>query len=475
MAGDRLFRNLGNGSFEDVTASSGIGGMPRGYGHGVAVGDYDNDGHADVFVTRWRSYALYHNRGNGTFEDVTARVGLNGDRDWPTSSAFADLDGDGDLDLYVCHYFKWDEHSTRTCSSATDPTIYNCSPLDFPSLPDRLFRNDGGRFVDVTAEAGIHDSDGRGLGVVAADLDEDGKVDLFVANDMTANYLFQNRGQFRFLETGLVAGVASNASGGYQAGMGVACGDLDGDGLPDLGVTNFYNESTSFFRNLGQGFFGEQAAAIGLATPSRYLLGFGIGFLDVDNDGWLDVMSANGHVHDGRPQFPWKMPVQLLRNRGGKKPFVTDVSARAGEPFGTLRMGRGLATGDLDNDGRVDALVVSEGEPLAYFHNRSEAGHFLTLRLEGHTSARDAIGARVVVQCSGRTLVAQRTGGGSYQSASDPRLHFGLGSSTSVDWVEVRWTSGRVDRYPGLKADTGYLLLEGESHTLPLAGWPKPR
>ncbi len=330
--GDRLFRNQRDGTFEDVTDRSGIAGMPRGYGHGVAVGDYDNDGHADLFVTRWRSYALYHNRGDGTFEDATSRAGLDGDRDWPTSAAFADLDGDGDLDLYVCHYMNWDERDTRTCSDPADPSIYNCSPLDFPSRLDHVFRNDGGRFVDVTKDAGLQDLDGRGLGVLAADLDEDGKVDLFIANDMTANYLYKNNGKFRFQETGLAAGVAGNASGGFQAGMGVAGGDLDGDGRLDLAVTNFYNESTSFFRNLGQGFFSDQSAAIGLAGPSRYVLGFGIAFLDVDNDGWLDLLTSNGHVHDGRPQFPWKMPVQLYHNGGEKRPYLTEVSARAGAP-----------------------------------------------------------------------------------------------------------------------------------------------
>jgi tetratricopeptide (TPR) repeat protein len=475
QAGDRLFRNSGDGTFKDVTGPSGIAGMARGYGHGVAVGDYDNDGHADLFVTRWRSYALYHNRGDGTFEDATKRAGLDGERDWPTSAAFADLDGDGDLDLYVCHYMRWDEHSTRTCASATDPTIYNCSPIDFPSLPDHVFRNDGGRFVDVTRECGFHDPDGRGLGVLAADLDLDGRVDLFVANDMTANYLFKNHGNFRFEEIGLAAGVAGNSSGAFQAGMGVACDDLDGDGLPDLAVTNFYNESTSFFRNLGHGFFGEQSAAIGLAVPSRYVLGFGISFLDVDNDGWPDLMTANGHVHDGRPQFPWKMPVQLFRNEGGKRPFLTDVSLRAGAPFKVLRMGRGLAAGDIDNDGRVDALVVSQNEAVAFFHNRSETGHFLTLLLEGRKSNRDAVGAQVDVSCGGRVRIAQRIGGGSYQSAGDPRIHFGLGSATSVDWIEVRWPSGRRDRYPGVQSDGGYLLVEGEKIAQQMKGWKSAR
>lgn len=471
LHGDRLFRNRGDGTFEDITEESGIAAMPRGYGHGVAVGDIDNDGRTDLFVTRWRSYALYRNRGNGTFEDVTVTAGLGGDRDWPTSAAFADLDNDGDLDLYVCHYLRWDERDKRTCSDPNDPSVYHCSPLDFPALPDHVFRNDGGRFVDVTREAGLDDRDGRGLGVLAADLDDDGRVELFVANDMSANYLLRNRGGIALEEAGLISGVASNASGGYQAGMGVACGDLDGDGRPDLAVTNFYNESTTYFRNLGRGFFGDTSAAIGLAAPSRYVLGFGIAMLDVDRDGWLDLITANGHVFDGRPQFPWKMPVQLYRNEGGARPRLSEVSARAGPPFQVERMGRALAIGDLDNDGRIDALVVSQNDPLAYFHNQTEGGHFLTLRLEGTKSNRDAVGARITLWAGGRSMIAQRIGGGSYQSAPDPRIHFGLGESTAVDEVEVRWPSGTIDRHRGLKADRGYLIREGESRVTRLNGW----
>jgi tetratricopeptide (TPR) repeat protein len=470
---DRLFRNRGDGTFEDATNSSGIGAMARGYGHGVAIGDFDNDGFADLFITRWRSYALYRNQGNGTFADVTEKCGLGGDRDWPTSAAFADLDGDGDLDLYVCHYLKWDEKDTQTCADPKDPTIYRCLPLTFQALPDHVFRNDGGKFVEATRGAGIVDRDGRGLGVLAADLDDDGDTDLFVANDMTANYLFRNNGDFRFEEIAHTAGVAGNASGMYQAGMGVAWGDLDGDGRADLAVTNFYNESTTFFRNLGAGFFTDATAAIGLAIPSRYQLGFGVVCLDANNDGWLDLITANGHVFDGRPKFPWKMPVQLFLGDGLGK--VIDVSARAGLPFQVPRMGRGLAVGDLDNDGRADAVVVSQNEPVVYFHNRMDAdgGHFLTLLLEGTTSNRDAVGAKVLVNCSGRVRVAHRFGGGSYQSASDPRLSFGLGASRQVEWVLVRWPSGRIDRFPNLAADTGYRLREGEPAATPLRGWKR--
>ena len=259
--GDRLYRNQGNGTFVDVSQKTGISRMKPGYGHGVTVGDIDNDGHPDLFITRWRSYALYRNRGDGTFEDITAPAGLSGDRDWPTSAALADLDNDGDLDLYVCHYLVWDAEHPKLCDRKTEAAVsdrvepgqmYNyCVPRLFPALPDHLFRNDGGRFVDVTAEAGIIDKNGRGLGVVAADVDGDGLVDLFVANDTTANYLWHNLGGMKFEEAGESNGVACNANGAFQAGMGTACGDVDGDLLPDLLVTNFYGESTTFFRNLG--------------------------------------------------------------------------------------------------------------------------------------------------------------------------------------------------------------------------------
>ena len=471
---DRLFRNRGDGTFEDVSERAGIAAMAGGYGHGVTVGDIDNDGHPDLFVTRWRSYSLYRNRGDGTFEDVTARWGLAGDRDWPTSAALADLDGDGDLDLYVCHYLKWDEaDNARLCADPDDPSRYHCNPRDFPSQPDHLFRNDGGRFTDISAEAGITavDTNGRGLGVVAVDLDGDGRLDLFVANDMSAYFFWHNLGGMRFEEIALEAGVGGNASGGYQAGMGVACGDIDGDGQPDLAITNFYNESTAFFRNLGGGRFADHTSAIGLAAPSHYLLGFGIQALDVDNDGHLDLLTANGHIHDGRPQYPWKMPAQLLA--GGPGGQLTDVSEKAGPPFSELHIGRGLAAADLDNDGRVDALLVAQDEPLVYLHNQTpEIARSLTLRLEGLPpgSNRDAVGAVVTIEAGGRRQTAWRIGGGSYLSAADPRVRFGLAGARQVEHVEVRWPSGRRSSYANL-APGGYHLRENSTQLTPLPGF----
>jgi hypothetical protein len=339
--------------------------------------------------------------------------------------------------------------------------------------PDHLFRNDDGRFVDVSASAGITagDRDGRGLGVVIADLDDDGRLDIYVANDMTANLLFHNLGGLRFEEVGVASGAGSSAEGGYQAGMGVACGDLDGDGRLDLAVTNFYGESTSLFHNFGGLQFVDHSASVGLLARTRFMLGFGISFLDADNDGWLDLAQANGHVVDYRPTMPFEMPAQLFLGVGGGR--LAEVSARAGACWQVPRLGRGLAVGDLDNDGRLDLVLVDEGKSLAYFHHEGPAGHFVTIQLEGLPpgSNRDAVGARVSVTSAGRTQVAQRTGGGSFLSASSGLLHFGLKESSLVEKIEVSWPSGRVDRYVHLAADTGYHLREGQSDAAVLRGW----
>ncbi|RUL89131.1 FG-GAP-like repeat-containing protein [Tautonia sociabilis] len=481
--GDRLFRNRGDGTFEDASESSGIASFPRGFGHGVAVGDIDNDGHPDLFVTRWRSYALYRNRGDGTFEDRTEAAGLGGDRGWPTSAAFADLDNDGDLDLYVCQYLRWDPDRDPPCPDPDRPGRFMyCVPRRFEAEPDRVFRNDGGVFVDVTESAGIVDRDGRGLGVVAADVNADGRIDLFVANDMTADLLFLNRGSFRFEESGELAGVASNAAGGYQAGMGVCCGDLDGDARPELLVTNFYGESTSLYRNVGGGQFSYASLDAGLAAPTRFVLGFGVALLDANLDGLLDLAQANGHVNDFRPGTPYAMPAQLFLGRGNGR-FV-EVTDRAGDGWSVDRVARGLATGDLNNDGLPDILILAQAGPLAFLRNLGPGGNpsdagtgrFLTLRLEGTRSNRDGVGAVVVVTADGRTQTLCRVGGGSFLSANDGRLLVGLGAGADLTAVavEVRWPSGQVDRFENLSPNASYRLVEGSPTARPLEGGPRP-
>ena len=471
--GDRLFHNRGDGTFEDATESAGIAPFPGGYGHGVAVGDIDNDGDPDLFIARWRSYALYRNRGDGTFEDATNSAGLGGGRDWPTSAAFADLDGDGDLDLYVCHYLKWDEASPFICHDPKFGANRLCNPGLFASLPDRAYRNDGGRFIEVTRESGIVDTHGRGMGVLAADLDDDGRIDLFVANDQSANFFWRNLGGFRFEEVGHAAAVAASGSGGYRAGMGVGCGDVDDDGRPDLVVTNFYDEGTTLYQNLGQGVFNDRSGAFGLLSATRAHLGFGIAFLDANNDGRLDLVQANGHVDDFRPASPYAMPLQLFL--GGTDGRLTDIGNRAGPPFRTERLGRALAVGDLDNDGRLDFLIGCLDAPLIYAHNGTAGGHHLTLRLEGTASNRDGVGARVSVTAGGRARVAWRLGGGSYQAAGDPRIHFGLGDADRVESIEIHWPSGRVDRLGPLPADAGYLIREGALQGEPIRSFPPRR
>jgi hypothetical protein len=472
LPGDRLYRNLGNGSFDDVTEKVGLPPRRIGYGHGVTVGDIDNDGFPDLFVTRYGSYVLYRNVGGTKFEDVTTAWGLNGDRDWPSSAGFADLDNDGDLDLYVCHYVVWDSSNPRLCGVESGGSPAYCVPHLLTARPDRLYRNDSSKFVDVSEASGITaaDKEGRGLGVVAADFDADGLVDLFVANDGTANFLFRNLGGMKFDEIGLVAGVAANSDGGYQAGMGIGFGDFDADGRFDLSVTNFYGESTSLFQNLGDMIFRERGAGIGLKEATRYRLGFGTVMGDFNCDGYLDQFTANGHVNDVRPVIPYEMPCQLIL--GTKSGRVFDSTDRSGPELNVPRLGRGLAVGDLDNDGRLDLVQLSLDSALVVLLNDAttdpENERFVGFRLIGSKSNRDAVGARVSVRSRDFVRHGYRYGGGSYQSANSQVLHFGLGKMERIDEVVVNWPSGQVDRHANLAPGRYYLLKEGVTPAEPV-------
>jgi hypothetical protein len=469
--GDRLFRNQGDGTFRDVTRQAQIEPLmlESGYGMGIAVGDYDNDGHPDLFLTRLSRYALLHNRGDGTFEDATIRSGLAGSRQNPTSAAFADLDNDGDLDLYVCHYARWEPDDPPLCKNEKGE-YYHCDPAKYSSAVDHVFRNDRGRFTDVTREAGFTDADGRGLGVVAADFDGDGLIDLFVANDGTANFLFHNRGGFRFEDVALISGVAGNAEGGFRAGMGVVAADFNGDRRMDFLVNNLYGEGSTLYENLGQGVFADSSSVSGILQATRYLTGFGVATLDPANDGRLHVATANGHVNDFRPFYPYAMPCRLYEVRPGVQ--LRDVSEQSGTAWAVPHLGRALAAGDLDNDGLVDLVVVSQNEPLVYLHNRApRPGRFVVIQLEGAVSNRDGIGARVRLECGGAHQVFYCVGGGSYLAACDRRVHFGLGAASSPVTVTVHWPSGRSDRWQNLAPNGGYTLREGSSQAKPLVGF----
>ena len=345
-----------------------------------------------------------------------------------------------------------------------------------PSLPDHVFRNDGGRFVDVTEAAGIVDRDGRGLGVVAADLDDDGKIDLFVANDTTANYFFRNMGGFGSEEVGRSRAWRPTPRAATWRAWAWPAATSTATASSDLAVTNFFGESTTLYHNHGGGLFSDRTAAAGLAAPTRFVLGFGLAALDANNDGQLDLAQANGHIGDYRPGIPYAMPPQLFL--GDRTGTLIDVSDRAGPPWQLLRVARGLATGDVDNDGRIDIVLASENAPIGLLHNQpttpkedraARDDHFVIFQLEGTKSNRDAVGARVKVTTAGRSQVAERFGGGSYASAGDQRLHFGLGKNRVIDHVEVAWPSGRRDRLGRLAVDKGYRLARREPD--PPAPW----
>jgi len=449
-----LYRNLGNGAFEDVTEQAGI--TATGTFMGVAVGDYDNDGRPDLLVTGYGRSVLYHNAG-GRFVDVTASSGLaaRGPYDWSTSATFVDLDNDGKLDLAVCHYVRFTSRSLQTCSYAGVPAA--CPPFYYDPQSLRVYRGDGrGHFKDMTAAWGFSGGHGLNLGVAAADFDGSGNEGLYVANDGLPADLWQKSGRI-YRDIGAASGTAYDENGQVQSGMGVDWGDYDGDGRLDLVVTTFQDQEDALYQNEGHGQFRfvSPAAGIGAATVDR--LAFGVAFADFDDDGRPDLIIANGHVQDTvarfRPGVTYAQPLQLFHNTNGR--IFADVSLQSGTAFHTPIVGRGIAIGDYDNDGRPDALVVNlEGRPLL-LHNESPAGHWLGVKLVGVKCNRDAIGARVTLSAGGRQQVREIQTGRGYLSASDPRALFGVGKNTKIQSLQIRWPDGRsqtvtlpgIDRY----------------------------
>jgi hypothetical protein len=447
---NRLYHQKSDGTFEDVTEKAGLQGA--GYGMGVAVGDYDNDGFEDLYVTAYGGNKLYHNNGDGTFTDVTDKAGVAGSG-WSTSAAWVDLDGDGRLDLVALRYLQWDFDDIY-CGQRQEGYRAYCHPDAFPAISPLVYHNEGnGHFTEIAQKAGLA-RPGKGLGIGLADYDRDGRIDLFIANDSMPEFLYRNKGDGTFEDVALTSGVAVDGEGHTYAGMGVDFADYNNDGLPDLVVTDLASQMYALYRNNGDGTFTYDSYPSGLGGMTMGHSGWGVRFIDYDNDGWKDLLITQGHDLDtvqlNFPDLRYREPMLLVKNTGSK--FV-DVSAQAGEIFQKPWVGRGLAIGDLDNDGRLDAVVTGNDGGLYVLHNSTPTqNHWLTLSLMGHKSNRDAIGAEVKITTAKGLQMSTVTTAGSYLSSSDKRVHFGLGSETAAT-IEIRWPSGIRQTIKNVPAD----------------------
>jgi enediyne biosynthesis protein E4 len=449
---NRLYHQKADGTFEDVTEKAGLQGV--GYGMGVAAGDYDNDGREDLYVTAYGGNKLYHNNGDGTFTDVTQKAGVGGSG-WSTSAAWVDLDGDGFLDLVVLRYIQWD-WDDRWCGEHREGYRSFCHPDVFSPIPMLVYHNNGnGTFTEEAQKRGL-DTPAKALGIAIGDFDNDGHPDIFVANDSMVEFLFHNKGDGTFEEGGLQAGVAVDSEGRTFAGMGMDVADYNNDGLLDLIIDDLANQKYALYQNAGDGTFTYATYAAGVGRMTQLHSGWGVRFLDYDNDGWKDVLIAQGHDLDTietiSPQLHYREPMLLARNIEGKK-FV-DVSSISGDVFSKRWVGRGMATGDINNDGMMDAVVTENGGPAHILLNHTKtANHWLGLSLTGHKSNRDAIGAVVKVTTTNGSRWATVTTCSSYLSSSDKRLHFGLGTAATAQSVEIRWPSGIVQTIKDVKGD----------------------
>ena len=451
-----LFRNDGSWQFTEVTREAGLDDDGL-YTHGASAGDFDRDGYPDLLVAGFGGLRLYHNQQDGSFADVTESSGLESDG-WNILGAWADIDRDGWLDLYILVYSDWQPDHTRLCQNDNRRRDC-CGPTLFDGNPDHLFRNRGdGTFEEISEQAGLLERN-RGLGIVAVDLNDDDWIDLYVGNDAQENYLYLGGPKLPLRSDGVVAGVAFSASGEREGTMGVDVGDFDGDGLPDLWWCNFASQDNSLARRVGNDAFYGVADVTGMVGRSRPWTGFGTGFGDFDSDGWLDIFIANGHVCYESLQSPSHQPAQLFRNEAGKR-FV-EISEQGGPYFSIPHAGRGGAIGDLDNDGAPDLVISRQNDPVAVLRNRLPAEHWVRVELRGTTSNPDAVGAKVTARYGERILVRWLRGGGGYASYFDPRILLPATDDAPVD-VTVKWPSGKTERFNDLAQKQTHVLIEGE-------------
>ncbi len=458
-----LYKNNRDGTFTDVTERAGVAGG-KSFGMGVAVADYDNDGFPDMFVSAYGRSTLYHNNGDGSFADVTVKAGL-AFSNWATSAVWFDYNNDGLLDLFVCSFVRYNKDSVR-CGDNKLGRAYFCIPRVFLPSASLLFRNNGdGTFTEVSKGTDIAKSLGKALGVVATDVNNDGKMDLFVANDTVQNFLFMNRGDGKWEEIALAAEVGFSDNGQARSGMGVDAVDIDGRGMEDLFVANVDQEMYALYKNRGNESFSNVSHQSDIAKSTRFLSGWGLKFFDYDNDGFVDLMLANGHPDDMidiySPQVRYKEPILLFHNDGKK---LVDVSEISGEAFRKSYAARGLSIGDYDNDGSIDVLIANNGSAPVLLHNQAGEGkHWVGIKLVGKVCSRDAIGARLSWCIHGATRTRLKNGGGSYLSSHDPREVIGLGSAAKLDWLEIKWPapSKHVDRFTDVPVDRYLNITEG--------------
>jgi len=460
----KLYHNNHDGTFTDVTHKAGLD-VPL-YGMGVAVGDYDNDGFDDLFISALGQSHLFHNNGNGTFSDVTKAAGMWGPEEFSTSAAWVDYDRDGKLDLVVANYVQWSEQTDLYCTLDGTHKSY-CTPESYKGASARLWHNLGnGKFEDATQKAKLYDPTSKGLGVAIFDSDGDGWPDILLANDTQPNKLYVNHHDGTFIENGVMAGVAFSEDGVARAGMGVDAADYDRSGRASVIITNFANQMLSLYHNEGHGLFVDEAPRSELGRATLITLGFGCFFFDYDNDGWLDVLVADGHIEDQiervQKRVTFAEPPHLFRNLGGGK--FQEVTPLSGAAFAAPKVARGAAYADLDNDGSLDVLMTTNGGRAYLFHNEGGDGHSLRVKLAGTKSNRDGIGAVVDVKWGGRPAKEQSQmlhSGSSYLSQSELVLTFGLGPATTADSMEVRWPSGQVDKLPEVKGGQTITVQEG--------------